>query len=101
MTLATLSVKKHTRLEPIVCVTKISTLYQQHVITWLEKHCGSASYCLFWSPQKELKISFKNIPCYMAKKTPEDGPPSREKCPPRNVWKTSPWSNCATWQPLT
>lgn len=31
-------VKKHTQLVPILCVTKISTLYRQQVITGLEKH---------------------------------------------------------------
>lgn len=46
-------VKKHTQLVPILCVTKISTLYQQQLITIIIYN----SYSLF--PQKQRKISFK------------------------------------------
>lgn len=81
-------VKKHTQLVPILCVTKISTLYRQQVITGLEKHHVWLHIACFGLHKNSWKSPLKNTPCYMAKKkTPEDGTPSREKCPPWNVWK--------------
>lgn len=61
-------VKKHTQLVPILCVTKISTLYRQQVITGLEKHHVWLHIACFDVHKNSWKSPLKNTPCYMAKK---------------------------------
>lgn len=86
-------VKKHTQLVPILCVTKISTLYRQQVITGLEKHHVWLHIACFGLHKNSWKSPLKNTPCYMAKENTWRWYAFTWKMSTtKNVWKHPHWS---------